>query len=198
MPEPLAICLENLDPGKSGHRYTRCTALVGRSPGLRIGACGQIRWEKDRDTACEIWVSQDDRLILYRPCGAVPVTVRRGGRSLDVPTDKPVVVLDQDRFEVGRSEFCIHVHGIAPQVSAPSPLKPQARQAAAGVAAAVALSAALVGCCGGDVEVREIPPSIAIPEEPADDDSAEPAAAVTEEPTEKPAEPTGEDPTPIE
>lgn len=185
MPEPLAICLENLDPRKTGHRYTRCTALVGRQPGLRIDDTGCIQWEEEGRTAAELWVSLDDRLILYRPSGGASVVVRRGGRSLDVPEDKPVVVLDQDLFTVGDCEYRIHVHGVAPAVSEPTPLVTQARNAAAGVATAVALSAALVGCCG-PLEVREEPPTVAIPEEPADDDSAGPPTP--EPPTEEPTE----------
>ena len=117
MPKPLAICLENLDPRKTGHRYTRCTALVGRQPGLRVDDGGRIQWEEEGHTAVEIWVSQDDRLILYRPSGGAPVVVRRGGRSLDVPVDKPVVVLDQDLFTVGDNEYRIHVQGVAPAVA---------------------------------------------------------------------------------
>ncbi len=185
MPEPLAICLEDLDPASPDDRYLRCTALVGRGPGLRIDGAGAVTWEEDVGAACELWVSLDDRLILLRPAGAEAVRVVRAGRSLEVPQDKPVVLVDQDGVEVAGKRLRVHVHGVAPQVAPPTPLRTQARNAAAGVAAAVALSAALTGCCG-PVEVREVPPSIAIPEEPADDDSAEttpeePPEAVTPE-----------------
>lgn len=185
MPEPLAICLEDLDPASPDDRYVRCTALVGRGPGLRIDTLGAVTWEQDRGTACELWVSLDDRLILFRPAGAETVRVHRAGRNLEVPEEKPVVIVDQDGVEVAGKRLQVHVHGVAPQVAPPTPLRTQARNAAAGVAAAVALSAALTGCCG-PVEIREEPPSVAIPEEPADDDSAQttpepPTEAVTPE-----------------
>ena len=59
---------------------------------------------------CELWVSADDRLILYRPEGADAVAVSRAGRSLDVPSGKPVVLIDQDQIDVD-SNGLVYVSG---------------------------------------------------------------------------------------
>jgi hypothetical protein len=58
-------------------------------------------------------VSADERLILFRRVGGGPVRVRREHRSLDVPEAKPVVLLDQDRIDVGGRSLRVHVHGPA-------------------------------------------------------------------------------------
>jgi len=204
MPAPLAICLEDLHAQDGPERYLRCVALVGRQPGLRVDARGRVGWERDEDTACELWVSADDRLILYRPAHGAEVTLLRAGRSLDVPADRPVVVLDQDSFRVGGRHLRIHVHGAAPAVVEPSPLRPAVRRTAASVAAAVALSAAALSGCDGLIEIRETPPEVAPVQQPiagnptpAEPPTAEPPTE-TEPPT--PAEPLtpAEPVTPIE
>jgi len=149
MSEPLAICIEDLEPRSPGTRYLRCVALPGRRPGLRIDRAGEVLWQSDENVACELCVSGDDKLILYRPEGAAPVVVRREGRWLDVPAGKPVVLLDQDHIEAGARRLRVHVHGSAPTVAAPSYLPvPESRGFGRAVAAAVALGAALgaAGC----------------------------------------------------
>jgi len=170
VPTPLAICLEDLAPVSRSERYLRCVALVGRQPGLRLALDGTVAWQTDGAVGCELWVSLDDRLILLRPAGAPPVVVRRAGRSLDVPVDKPVVVIDQDVAEVGPKRIRLHVHGQAAEVSAPSYLPERAATGAARLAALVAMGAAVAGCRGTGtsdqspsgtttaVEVREHPP----------------------------------------
>jgi hypothetical protein len=145
MPKPLAICIEDLGAGEEGRRYLRCVAVVGRRPGLRVTSAGAVIWKSDDAVACELWVSGDDKLILYRPAGAPGVVCRRAGRALDVPVGKPVVLLDQDRFDVGEKRLRVHVHGTARVVHEPSFLA--APRATSGLpraaAAAVALGAAL-------------------------------------------------------
>jgi hypothetical protein len=99
------------------------------------------------------------------------VRVRRDGRSLEAPVGKPVVLLDQDRFEVAGKRVRVHVHGRAPAVVPPSPLpetSPSSFPKAA--AAVVALGAALgaADCKKGaeqavDIEVRTSPPKIEVP-----------------------------------
>lgn len=165
MPKPLAICLEDLEPGPGRPRYLRCVAVVGRAAGLRVDARGEVLWKSDEAVACELWVSQDDKLILYRPAGGAPVTVRRDGRSLEVPEAKPVVLLDQDRFEVGARRVRVHVHGATDHVYAPSPLPEPAPAGRARAAAAVAALGATLGAAdckkaetAQDVEVRATPP----------------------------------------
>ncbi|MBI5490730.1 MAG: hypothetical protein HY905_25575 [Deltaproteobacteria bacterium] len=121
MPKPLAICLEDLNAGASP-RYLRCVAITGREPGLRLDGAGAVLWKSDDDASCELWVSADERLVLYRRAEGAAVRVRRGGRSLDAPPSKPVVLLDQDRVEVGGRSLRIHIHGPATRVHPPSPL----------------------------------------------------------------------------
>lgn len=167
MPKPLAICLEDLEPGPGRPRYLRCVAVVGRAPGLRVDAGGSVLWKSDEAVACEIWVSQDEKLILYRPAGGAPVTVRREGRSLEVPEAKPVVLLDQDRFEVGTRGVRVHIHGAIDHVYAPSPLPEPVPAGRARAAAAVAALGAALGAADckktepvEEVEVRATPPVV--------------------------------------
>jgi hypothetical protein len=167
MPKPLAICLEDLEPGAGRPRYLRCVAVVGRAPGLRVDGAGVVLWKSDEAAACELWVSQDDKLILYRPDGGAPVTVHREGRSLAAPAGKPVVLLDQDRFEVGARRLRVHVHGVIDHVYAPSPLPEPASTGRARAAVAVAALGATLGAADckkaeptQDVEVRATPPAV--------------------------------------
>lgn len=190
MPKPLAICIEDVDAPAPPSQYTRCVALPGRQPGLRLDEAGHILWCKDEAVACELWVSADDRLILYRPEAAPPVEVHRAGRSLDVPSSKPVVLLDQDQVDVGARRLRIHVHGEAPAVTAPTPLRPapiptsRTRGHLAQGAAGAALVGALALAC---IEVRLTPP---VPAEP----TATPTVEVRDNPPE-PVMPT-DTPTP--
>jgi hypothetical protein len=182
MPNPLAICLEDLDATSTAGRYLRCVALVGRQPGLRLGPQGSVGWRSDEPVGCELWVSGDDRLILYRPEAAPAVRVSRAGRSLDVPAGKPVVLLGDDVIEVGGRRIRVHVHGAAPVVAAPSPL-PERASAATRMAAVVAMGAAVAGCEGKQpapqqptgpttttttttIEVRAEPPAVSPHPEP--------------------------------
>jgi len=155
MPQPIAICLEDL--GAQGERYLRCVALPGRQPGLRLDAQGVVLW-KEPGEGCELWVSADQQLILFRPEGGAEVTVARGGRSLAVPAGKPVVLLGGDELALGGRRLRVHLHGPAPAVHPPSPLEPEParRVGAKAVAAALALTAALgASDCRKPVEVRD-------------------------------------------
>ncbi len=179
MPRPQAICVEDLDAAPGSVRYTRCVALAGGETGLTLDPRGDLLWQSAAQEACQLWVSMDERLILLRPEGAGAVTVTRGGRSLDVPHGKPVVLLDQDRLEVGGRRLRVHVHGEAAEVHPPSPLEVEqpdgrlggiARAAATALALGAALGAS--GCKSGNnlepnnknIQVREVPP--APPERP--------------------------------
>ena len=161
MPKPLAICIEDVD-AQSKTKYMRCVALPGRQPGLRLDETGQVLWRSDEGVSCELWVSADDRLVLYRPEGAPPVSLHRAGRSLDVPCGKPVFVIDKDEVDVGSRHLRIHVHGQAPLISAPSPLPSKARPfshlAQAATAAAIVGAVTTFGC--SEIEVRDDPPTM--------------------------------------
>ncbi len=166
MSKPLAICIEDLDAESREERYLRCVALPGRQPGLRLDEAGRVLWQSEDGVSCELWVSADERLILYRPEERAPVTLRRAGRSLDVPCGKPVVVIDQDRIDVGARHLRVHVHGEAPSAAAPSPLPPRSRSVdrlarAAATAAVMGAVAAASGC--SEIDIRDNPP-----EPPAD------------------------------
>ena len=173
MPEPLAICLEDLDARTEDDRYVQCVALPGNEPGLLLTDRGALLW-REGEAACELWVSLDDRLVLWRRADAGTVTVRRGARSLDVPSGKPVILLDQDQVEVGGRRLRIHVHGPAPRVVPPVPLLREFVRAAGRVAtAAVIGGTALVGAGCTELpdflkplEVRAMPPKPSIPREP--------------------------------
>ncbi len=159
MPKPMAICIEDLDAQPGEARYLRCVAVPGRQPGLRVDAGARVLWQSEADVAGEIWVSADERLILYRPAGAAAVTLRRVGRSLDVPEGKPVVMVDQDQVDVGPRRLRVHVHGEAPAVAPPVPVAGGAGalgRFARAAAAAVALSSAVAG---GGCKAHETPPT---------------------------------------
>ena len=185
MPKPMAICIEDLD-SQSKTRYLRCVALPGRQPGLRLDKAGSVLWQSDDGVSCELWVSADERLILYRPeaKAPVPVTLHRTGRSLDVPHGKPVVVIDKDRIDVGSRHLRVHVHGRAPSVAAPSPLpsrpRPLGRLAQAATAAALIGAVAATGGCT-DIDVRENPPE---PLEPTPENTVTPTIEIIENPPE--------------
>ena len=170
-PAPLAICLEDLDVTRDDERYLRCVALPGEEPGLSLDPQGVVRWMPDGPEAYEIWVSLDGRLVVYRNAGSPQITVRRGGRTLEAPAKKPVLLLDQDLLEVAGRRLRIHVHGEADEVHAPELLSARslARMARA-AAAALALGTAVGGAglaegapaptISGDqaIEVRLHPP----------------------------------------
>ncbi|MCP4542783.1 MAG: hypothetical protein GY832_37140 [Chloroflexi bacterium] len=176
MPKPLAICIEDLD-AQSVSKYLRCVALPGRQPGLRLDEIGRVLWQSDDGVSCELWVSADGRLVLYRPETNIPVTLHRVGRSLDVPCDKPVIVIDQDQIDVGARHLRIHIHGQASSVAAPSLLPSRSRQfsrlaQAAATAAIIGTVAATGGCTDSGIlatptiEVIEYPPEPVMPPPP--------------------------------
>jgi hypothetical protein len=147
MPEPISLCLEELDLPPEQTRFIRCVALSGAEPGLGLDARGKALWRGSSADAraCELWVSADERLILWRSLGAPDVTVRRARRSLDVPAEKAVVMLDQDELELAGVRLRLHVHGPTTEIYPPTPFLPRAVGAAA-LAAAVALGGAVAGC----------------------------------------------------
>ncbi|MBW2279052.1 MAG: hypothetical protein JRF63_16310 [Deltaproteobacteria bacterium] len=157
MPTPQAMCIEDLFPRSELTRYTTCVAVAGAEPGLGLDKQGKVLWQKRKVTGCELWVSLDERLMLLRPQGAVPVTVRRGGRSLDVPQDKPVVLIDQDQVELGSKKFRLHFHGETEEILAPAPYPLQdtgVGRVVRATAAAVAIGMAVggPGCGEGQPE----------------------------------------------
>ncbi len=177
MPAPIAICLEDLDATSEGRRYLQCTAVAGGTPGLVLDEGGQAKW--CAAGGVELWVSADDCLILFRAEDAVPVTVHRVGRSLEVPAERPVVLLDQDSIDVADRRLRIHVHGIAPAVAPPTwlppaePASPTLNRAAA-AAMAVGVAVAGAGCEDQQSDQPSPDPAVSTVAETA---SAEPSAS---------------------
>jgi len=173
MPEPLALCIEDCAQS-AAPRYLQCVALVGRGPGLALDSAGEVLWGGAGEALVELWVSADSRLMLYRPEGAGPgrALVHRGGRSLEVPIAKPVVLVDQDELEIGSRRLRLHVHGETEAAAPPRPPDEQRGQAGAGrsvraAAAALALGAAVsAGACNKPVEVRTEPPAVPVERKP--------------------------------
>jgi hypothetical protein len=179
-PKPLALCLEDLAAPTESTRFLTCVALPGGEPGLTVASTGAVRWGTTLDADCELWVSLDDRLILYRRVGAGPVGVTRGPRTLDAPLEKPVVLVDQDEIEVAGRRLRVHVHGAAEVVQPPAYLVPErdaaaSRPLSAAAAAAIALGTAVAGaaCTATEaapgnpsqepIEVRVRPPQVPAP-----------------------------------
>jgi hypothetical protein len=174
MPKPLAICIEDLAVAALGARYLACVVLPGGAPGLWLDGDGAVRWQgNDQGVACDLFVSLDEQLMLYRPQAGASVTVHRDGRSLDAPFERPVVLLDQDELEVGHRRLRVHVHGAASEVTAPRPYVGSNAGAggdaggalgsgvlARAAAAVLALGTALAGGGCKGIEVRERPPKV--------------------------------------
>lgn len=160
MSKPLEICIEDLHAKALGEQYLKCVALPGSQPGLRVDRRGQVLWKSDHEVACELWVSGDDQLILRRPSGAEPVRVSRAGRSLDVPFDKPVVLLDRDDVQVGGRALRVHFHGFTEAIRPPSflPESVVARMRQVAAAAALATLGAGAACVTGGEQGRGATP----------------------------------------
>lgn len=159
MPKPIALCVERVGATPGSRRFMRCVAIAGREPGLRLGLSGEVQWQEATAPAvAELWVSADERLILYRLADAPSVTLHRAGRRLDLPECKPVVTIDQDLVELGGCRLRLHVHGVAPVVAAPSPLpEPASQKRGLARVAAIAVGS-VVAASGCKIEVREHPP----------------------------------------
>lgn len=180
--KPQAICIEEIREKAKANRFTRCVALPGRQPGLKLDASGNILWRTIKATvasAAELWVSEDNRLILYRPEGAPPVTVHRAGRSLQVPYSKPVVLINLDQITLNSRELRIHLHGETSNIIAPAPLTPESESKfrkpkilAQGAALAALIGALTVS--GGCVEVRENPPAPLPYDDPIEEELEQP------------------------
>jgi hypothetical protein len=173
MPTLLEICLEETRLGPDDERYIRCVALPGGEPGLALDREGAVRWMPDHPAEYGLWVSADDQLILLRDPQAGPITIRRAGRSLEAPAEKPVVLRDQDLLLVSGRELRVHVHGATEEIHPPERLSRRSlAQVARATAAALALGAAVaagsavaepIAGSSPPIEVRDDPPKVAAP-----------------------------------
>jgi len=174
MPTPLEICLEETHMPEDGERFIRCVALPGGEPGLALDRAGDVRWLPEAEASgFGLWVSGDEQLILLRGVAAGPITVRRAGRAVEAPPEKPVVLRDQDLLELGGRQLRVHVHGAADEIHPPERLSGSSlARGARATAAAIALSAAVglggvaaAGPAAGPepIEVRTRPPKMVRP-----------------------------------
>jgi hypothetical protein len=177
MSRPIALCLEYAPQPDGRERFLQCAALPSERAGVSLDDAGTLIWEGDPRLHVRLAVSTDDRLVLFRAAGTPAVTVHRGGRSLDAPEGKPVLLLQGDELQLRGGRIRLHVHGPIDEVPPPRWISPEREAASVAprsvgrwAAAALALGAALsAGACKGKapertedaqetIEVREEPP----------------------------------------
>lgn len=185
MPSPIAICIEDIDATSDDKRYIRCVAKPSQGKGLALDSTGSpVFGESSGMGVCDLVVSLDDHLLLIRRCDAVSILVSRVGRRLEAPVGQRVVLLDQDRVQVGDRHLRIHIHGPSAKVHPPTPLRGRSVMAAASVAAVMTLGMGSAGCEKiksfieqRPIEVREHPPAPPPMDFEDADTSASPEAA---------------------
>jgi len=156
---PIELCLESLDQLEDDHPYVRCVAISGAEPGLGLSAVGEITWCDADPAAVNLWVSADNQLIVTRGSNSDAVRLTRGERFLDLPLEKPVVILDQDFLSVNGHTFRVHVHGIAASVEPPTKLALRRVQSMIAGAAVAAVSMAGCHTSTPDIGVASASPS---------------------------------------
>ncbi len=171
MPQPLELCIEDLGCSEDEERFVRCVALVGGTPGLALDREGAVRWMPEGEALTGLWVSADGRLVLLRGRGAAPISVERGGRRVDAPEAKPVILLDQDRLRAGGRELRVHLHGVAQELHPPLPVRGSALgRIARATAATLALGAIAGQATPGEASpAAGLPPPIEIRDRPPDE-----------------------------
>lgn len=169
MVQPIALCIEYLDTRSRADRYLCCVATPGYDVALGLDDDGAVVWRDDARLAHELWVSADQQLMVLRRDGRSEIVVTRAGRSLSLPFDKPVVLLDCDRIETGNRRIRVHVHGVTDDVVPPEPLEQErASLPVATLAAAVAIGASALGCKPSS-DTGEAPTVVMVPEASAGD-----------------------------
>lgn len=174
----MEICLEELDDLENNAARTdpdedaeapfiRCVALPGGEPGLALDRAGQIRWMEEKPAAYGLWTSADGRLALLRNPNATPMTVARGGRTLQVPPAQPVILRNGDVLHLGGRRYRVHVHGETDVIHPPERISRSTVAKWVGAAAAASLAfgslagataAAPSGSAADSIEVRLHPP----------------------------------------
>jgi len=171
MPHPKEICIEDLElserEGTANQApYIRCVALPGGEPGLALAGEGMVRWMPDGPAARGLWISADERLVLLRAANAGPITVERGGRRVEAPEGKPVILVDQDLLRVNGRRLRVHIHGAAEAIYPPRPLTAGAIARLGRAAAAALALGAVVGTPGSGEARAPGPPPIEIRAQP--------------------------------
>ena len=119
MAKAIAVCIER-QAAPGADRFIRCTARSGREAGLALGVDGSILWCSKTGAACDLWVTDDQRLVAVRAAPVDSLRLERGQRALDLPTGRAVVVLDQDVIVLGAQRFRVHIHGTTEIVHPPT------------------------------------------------------------------------------
>ena len=182
----MEICLEELDGAEGrgvdvevgqasgvdeGTPFVRCVATPGGDPGLTLDRDGAIQWMPEGPAAYGLWTSADHRLVLLRGRGARGVRVERGGRELEAPEEKPVILMDKDLLHLEKRSYRVHVHGETQVLAPPERLTRSALSRVVGAAAAASMAlGGLIGApaaaSGGEgdspgesIQVRLQPPA---------------------------------------
>jgi hypothetical protein len=155
LPDPIEICLEELDDASDAEPYVRCVAVAGGCPGLCFSPTGEVLWRLNETALAEIWVSLDGRLMFFRKSPQGQVSLTRVERHLELPLGKPVIMLGGDEISVAGKHFRVHVHGMTAEVKPPERLKLW-RARNLGIAAAIAIGALAVTPF---IEIRTHPPA---------------------------------------
>ena len=88
LPEPIELCLEELDDASDAEPYVRCVAVAGGRPGLCFSPAGEVLWRLNESALAEIWVSLDGRLMFFRKSLQGQVSLTRVERHLELPLGK--------------------------------------------------------------------------------------------------------------
>jgi hypothetical protein len=144
-PEPIELCLEELDVSDDNEPYVRCVAVSGGCLGLCFSPRGEVLWRLNDGALAELWVSQDGKLIFFRKMPVGSVSLTRSERHLELPLEKPVIVLDSDEIGVGGKLYRVYIHGATTRVAPPERLNLR-RARSLTVGAAIAVGALTAGC----------------------------------------------------
>ncbi len=144
----MSICLEDLECSDTGSRFQSCMAMPSGTAGLSITPGAEVRWKAAREPSAHVGTTEDGRLALFVDAGFRPaLLLRRGGRVLACPEDRPVVLIDQDELELPGGRWRVHLHGpVEDATPAASPFFVRTAAVLAGLALAA-------GCAG----TRETP-----------------------------------------
>ncbi|MBU1219035.1 hypothetical protein KKF34_06170 [Myxococcota bacterium] len=155
MHDPVAVCLERVNPKPGENRFVQCTVITGAETGLGLDEHGNATWRDMASTVAEFFISADDRVMFLKTekCTGEAI-VSREGRSLAAPVNKPVVIIHGDTIKIADRILKIHLHGQTEYIHAPQDLipevdaKPQTKVLkAASLAAAIAATAVIsTGC----------------------------------------------------
>lgn len=155
MHDPVAICLERVNPMPGENRFVQCTVITGAETGLGLDEHGNATWRDMASTVAEFFISADERVMFLKTekCTGEAI-VSREGRSLNAPVNKPVVIIHGDTIKIADRILKIHLHGNTEYIHAPQELYPEVEEKpmprtlkAASLAAAIAATAVIsTGC----------------------------------------------------